>query len=96
MLITTDHFLTTQPFKLFWVDDDIRRVSAAGKLATAGAVAVLKNKFGTRKLVGDGITQATAPGFFTHCLLRARTGKSIGNITDFRRDHQKYCLQVCV
>ena len=70
MLVTTDQLFTRQPLKLFRVDDDICRVGATGKLAATGTVAVLENKLGARKLVADGITQATAPGFFTHFLLQ--------------------------
>ena len=55
MFITTDQFFTSQPLKLFRIDDDIRRVGATGKLAATGTVAVLKNILRTGKLITDGI-----------------------------------------
>jgi hypothetical protein len=81
MFITTDQIFTSQPFELFRVDDDIRRVGTTGKLAATGTVAVLKNILRTGKLIIDGITQATTPDFFTHgslqCLVTVQKIQSL-------------------
>ena len=66
MIEVTNHFLTAQPLEMFGVDDDIGGMCAAGELATARAVAVLKNVFGPVKLVSDSLAQAATPRGFAH------------------------------
>ena len=66
MIKTTDHLFATKPFELFWVDQDIAGEGAASELATARAMAVLKNVFRAVKLVGDSLAQAATARGFTH------------------------------
>jgi hypothetical protein len=66
---TTDHLFPAEPLELFRVNDNIGRVSTAGKLATTRAMAVLEDEFRALKLVADGPAQAATPGGFTHIFL---------------------------
>ena len=75
-LVAADGIFTTQPFELFWINNNIGGVRTTGKFSTAGTMAVLEYKLGSGKLVSNAITQATDFDFFTHsnlqfCTIRA-------------------------
>ncbi len=86
MVEATNHFFAAQPLELFWIDDDIRCIRATSELATARTMAILKNEFGSAKLVGDRLAQAAAPGEFVHAfnlqiassVAHALSGQQIG------------------
>lgn len=66
VLETTHLIFAAQPFELVGIYNDIAGVRAAGELATARTMAVLKYVFRAVKLVADRLAQAATPRGFAH------------------------------